>query len=86
MRATSDVSARSTGGSFPAKRRFTFRVWTLFDEPFDEPPANRVRRGGRRCAEYERLAFDLGHRPEPDILKRGVFATLWEEELRHARY
>jgi len=34
------------------------------------------------CSEYEKLVFDLGRRPEPEVLKRGVFVTLWEEELR----
>lgn len=38
-----------------------------------------------RCSrfEYQRLGADAGERPKPALLRRGLFLSLWEEELRH---
>jgi hypothetical protein len=34
-------------------------------------------------SEYEQIAADVAGRPSPDGLRRTIFASLWEEELRH---
>ncbi len=34
-------------------------------------------------SEYERFAADTGGKPDPDNLRRGLFMSLWQEELRH---
>ncbi|MBA4159019.1 MAG: aminoglycoside phosphotransferase family protein [Gemmatimonadetes bacterium] len=34
-------------------------------------------------SEYAQFTGDAGGRPTPEVLRRGVFVRLWEEELRH---
>jgi hypothetical protein len=37
-------------------------------------------------SEYEHLAADEAGRPAPDALRRSVFLSLWEEEVRHGAH